>query len=196
VPATRKVAKAIGRLDHDELVALVEALWDDVVYERRAVCVELLDLSSSALDVDDAPLIERLLRQSGTWARLDSLAASVVGALVEREPQAWAPILDRWSADDDFWIRRSAMLALLIPLRQGGGDFDRFGRYADAMLEETEFFIRKVIGWILRDTAKKRPELVFDWLLPRASRASGVTLREAVKPLSDEQRAAVLAARA
>ena len=37
--------------------------------------------------------------------------------------------------DDDFWVRRSAMLALLIPLRQGEGDFDRFGRYADGMLE-------------------------------------------------------------
>jgi 3-methyladenine DNA glycosylase AlkD len=63
------------------------------------------------------------------------------------------------------------------------------------MLDETEFFIRKAIGWVLRDTARRRPELVFEWLLPRARRASGVTLREAVKPLSAQQRAAVLAAR-
>jgi 3-methyladenine DNA glycosylase AlkD len=64
------------------------------------------------------------------------------------------------------------------------------------MWEEKEFFVRKAIGWVLRDTARKRPRLVYDWLLPRARRASGVTLREAVKPLSDDQRAAVLAARA
>jgi len=63
------------------------------------------------------------------------------------------------------------------------------------MLPETEFFIRKAIGWVLRDTARKRPDMVFEWLLPRASRASGVTLREAVKPLSEAQRAQVLAAR-
>lgn len=63
------------------------------------------------------------------------------------------------------------------------------------MLEEKEFFIRKAIGWVLRDTAKKRPELVFDWLLPRAHRASGVTIREAVKHLSADQRETVLAAR-
>ena len=61
---------------------------------------------------------------------------------------------------------------LLVALRQGGGDFERFGRYADAMLEEREFFIRKAIGWVLRDTGRKRPELVFEWLLPRA--AAGV----------------------
>ncbi len=75
------------------------------------------------------------------------------------------------------------------------GDFDRFSRYADAMLDEREFFIRKAIGWVLRDTAKRRPDLVYRWLLPRASRASGVTIREAVKPLSAQQREAILAAR-
>ncbi|SDC02422.1 DNA alkylation repair enzyme [Raineyella antarctica] len=126
---------------------------------------------------------------------MDVLAASVVGPLVEREPSL-GTFLDRWAADGDFWIRRSALLAQLLALRQGEGDFDRFGRYADAMLEEKEFFIRKAIGWVLRDTGRKRPDLVFAWLLPRAVRVSGVTVREAVKPLSDEQREAVLAARA
>ena len=63
------------------------------------------------------------------------------------------------------------------------------------MLDEREFFIRKAIGWVLRDTARKRPDLVFDWLLPRAERASGVTIREAIKPLSRPQRAAIDAAR-
>ncbi len=62
------------------------------------------------------------------------------------------------------------------------------------MLEEHEFFIRKAIGWTLRETGKKRPELVFAWLLPRAHRASGVTVREAVKYLPEEQRAEILAA--
>ena len=75
------------------------------------------------------------------------------------------------------------------------GDFERFSRYADAMLEEKEFFIRKAIGWVLRETAKKRPQMVYEWVLPRARRASGVTWREAIKPLSERQRAAILAAR-
>ncbi|SMX80003.1 DNA alkylation repair enzyme [Brevibacterium linens ATCC 9172] len=108
---------------------------------------------------------------------------------------AFDPILERWASEEDFWIRRSALLAHLVPLRQGRGDFDRFSRFAEAMLEEKEFFIRKAIGWILRDTARTRPDLVFDWILPRAHRASGVTVREAVKRLSPEQRDAVLAAR-
>ena len=104
-------------------------------------------------------------------------------------------VLDRWAGDHDFWIRRAALLTLLGPLRRGGGDFERFARYADAMLEDREFFIQKAIGWVLRETARKQPSLVCTWLLPRAARASAVTIREAIKPLSEQQRAAVLAAR-
>jgi 3-methyladenine DNA glycosylase AlkD len=84
------------------------------------------------------------------------------------------------------------MLALLRPLRRGDGDFRRFTRYAEPALNEREFFIRKAIGWVLRETAKKRPDLVYRWLLPRCAVASGVTVREAVKYLSPRQRADIL----
>ena len=47
---------------------------------------------------------------------------------------------------------------------------------------------------MLRETGKKRPDLVYEWTLPRAARMSGVTRREAIKPLTEEQRLAVLAA--
>ncbi len=198
VPAIRKVAKGVRKhypeLAHDELVSLVEALWEVPVHERRMVAVELLDLYPTTLLATDMALLERLVREARTWALVDGLAASVAGPLVEREPAA-AAVLDRWAVDADFWIRRAALLALLLALRRGEGDFARFSRYADAMLAETEFFIRKAIGWVLRDTARKRPTMVYEWLLPRAGRASGVTLREAVKPLSAEQREAILAAR-
>lgn len=198
MPAIRAVAKGVRKLipdlSHDELVDVVEALWSAPVHERRMVAVELLDAYADRLVPADMVLLERLLRESRTWALVDGLAGSVVGPLVERAPTA-AAVLDRWAVDDDFWIRRSALLALLESLRRGGGDFERFGKYADAILDEKEFFIRKAIGWVLRDTARKRPDVVFEWLLPRAARASGVTLREACEPLSAEQCAAVEAAR-
>jgi 3-methyladenine DNA glycosylase AlkD len=198
VPALRAVAREAAKrrppLEREELLALVEALWAGTVYERRRVAVELLELCGDRLQPADAGLVERLLRESQTWALVDELAAMVVGPLVERHPELGV-VLDRWAGDPDFWIRRSALLALLVPLRQGGGDFPRFARYAETMLAEKEFFIRKAIGWVLRDTARKRPDLVYAWLLPRAARASAVTLTEAVKPLSPAQRAAVLAAR-
>jgi len=124
------------------------------------MAVLLLDAFESLLGRSDIALLERLIRQSKTWAFVDELSIAVTGRLVER----WAGLLDdldRWSVDDDFWIRRAALLALLPQLRRGAGDFERFGRYADRMLDEREFFIRKAIGWVLRETGKKQPDLVY-----------------------------------
>jgi DNA alkylation repair enzyme len=85
-----------------------------------------------------------------------------------------------------------ALLALLEPHKAGASP-KRFFRYADAMLDAREFFIRKAIGWVLREEGKRRPDEVYQWLAPRAGRASGVTVREAVKYLEPAQRDAVLA---
>ena len=157
VPAIRSVATRVAKqhpgLGHDTLVDLVEALWIEPVHERRMVAVELLELYVDRLRPDDAELLEHLLCESRTWALVDGLAASVVGRLVERYDEM-GTVLDRWAGDDDFWLRRSALLAFLVPLRRGDGEFSRFSRYADAMLDDHEFFVRKAIGWVLRDTAE------------------------------------------
>jgi 3-methyladenine DNA glycosylase AlkD len=181
-------------LTHDELDALVDALWVVLVHERRIPSVELLDIYCDGSARATPRSWKRLLRGSRTWALVDGLAGSVVGRLFERHPELSA-MLDRWAADGDFWLRRSAMLALLISLREGRGDFDRFRHYADAMPSEREFFIRKAIGWVLRDTGRRRPNAVYEWLLPRATPGSAVTIRDAVKPLSAVHRAAIVAAR-
>ncbi len=186
---TRAVVKAFARqnsLDHDSLVALVTALWDAEIFERRMAAVMLLDLHPKLLYAADLPLIERLIRESLTWALVDFLAGDVVSGILVADESVEAT-LDRWAGDPDFWVRRSSLLAELKPLKQGA-DLEPFLRRADLMLDEKEFFIRKAIGWVLREVAKKRPAEVAAWLAPRTGRASGVTMREAVKYLPEADR--------
>ena len=191
---TMKASLKSGAIsDRDSLLVFADACWATGVHELRVTAVLALKEKSDLLEVRDMALIEDLIRQSKTWAYVDPLSIYLAGGLVERFPELTST-LDSWSMDDDFWVRRSAMLALLIPLRQGEGDFDRIGRYADGMLEEKEFFIRKAIGWVLREVSKKRPEVVYDWIAPRTHRASGVTMREAVKYLPSGRQEALTSA--
>jgi hypothetical protein len=146
------------------------------------------------LTVDDLTcLLESMLRQAHTWALVDPLAIGVVGPLLDRHPERGRrrprPVGRRRRLLDPSRRRCWPTWQRFVPV---GGDWDRFCRHADAMLDEGEFFIRKAIGWVLRDTARERPDLVYQWILPRAERASGVTLREAVKRLSPAQAAAVM----
>lgn len=177
-------AKEHSELSHAELVALAEGLWAKPVHGRRMAAVLLREAYPELVESGDLPFLERL-RDSKTWAYVDGLAGDVLGELLVRHPRAAAE-LDRWAENPDFWVRRSALLAQIRPHREGVS-FARFGRYADAMLDEQEFFIRKTIGWMVREAAKTRPDEVFDWLAPRIDRASGVTRREAVKYLKPEQ---------
>jgi 3-methyladenine DNA glycosylase AlkD len=189
----RRVAKAFASgaplLAHDDLNALVEALWAEPIFERRMASVVLLELHPKLLGPADLPLIERQLRESRTWALVDALATDVVGGILARSPVEVTPVLDRWATDLDFWVRRASLLAELRPLRDGGDLAPFLGR-ADAMLDEKEFFIRKAVGWVLREVGKRRPADVVAWLAPRTGRASGVTMREAVKylPSADAER--------
>ncbi len=193
MPAIRRVVRSFlaGRpdLDHDDLIDLVERLWVLGVHEARMAAVELLVDRVRLLGPRDLPLLERWLRESRTWALVDPLAIQVVGVLIEAHP-ALSSVLTDWASDTDHWIRRSALLAHLLPMRRGDpAVFERFTSLADGMLEEREFFIRKAIGWVLRERAKRCPDEVFAWLLERRARASGLTLREASKGLPEAQRA-------
>jgi 3-methyladenine DNA glycosylase AlkD len=178
-------------LDHDGVVALVRALWDGSSYDRRAVGVALLERRPDLLGPDDLELVVELLRGSETWALVDWLCTKVAAPIVSRHPET-KTVLRRWAADDDFWLRRSAMLSLLPELRVGGGDFELFAELASSMVGEKEFFIRKAIGWVLRDTSKKRPEIVDAFLSDHIDRVSGLTLREGSKHLPADRREELL----
>ncbi len=189
----REFLKRHGDLDHDRLIELVLALWDRPVYELKAAAVALLERRSCTLDLGDLVVVEGLLRRSHTWALVDWLCTKVVAPVVEQNPEGSRGILRRWAADDDFWVRRSSMLSQLPALRRGGGDFELFASFAAAMVEEKEFFVRKAIGWVLRDVSKKRPWLAYGFLGDHVGRVSGLTLREGSKYLPEDQRADLLA---
>jgi len=186
VPDVRREVKAVLRagFTHDELFALADELWSQPVHEHRLAAIEMLHQSPRLLGAADLPWIEAHLRECHTWALVDPLAGWVVGEIVVREPEAALPVLDRWVGDPDFWIRRSAMLALAKSLARDR-ELPRCFAYADQLLPEREFFIRKVIGWVLRDLARTHPAEVSAWLRANMAGMNLVTLREPSRRLPD-----------
>jgi 3-methyladenine DNA glycosylase AlkD len=191
VPDMRGVAKRFDAerpdVSREQLLALVDDLWSKPVFERRFVAVVLMENHPDLIAPRDLKLLERLVRESGTWALVDPLSMKVLGAILIRYPRS-AARLNRWSRDEDFWVRRASLLAWIEPVK-AGARMDRFLRFADLMLDEREFFICKAIGWVLREAGKtRRRNEVAKWLGHRTDRASGVTMREAVKYLPDSDR--------
>jgi 3-methyladenine DNA glycosylase AlkD len=199
VPDMRRVVRAAAKgyagLGPQEAVAWAMALWREPLHERREAAVEVLRLTVRRLTANDLAMVETIIRQAGTWALVDPLACDVAGGIALRDPLSW-PRIDAWSTDADFWVRRSALLSLLPGVRASHPDLPRFERYAGPMLAEKEFFIRKAIGWVLREISKRDPAWVADWTEPRIQAMSGVTFAEAVRRLPPQETARLRALRA
>jgi 3-methyladenine DNA glycosylase AlkD len=175
-------------LDHEALVGVVDALYATDWFDLHSAAIGVLERKRKLVAAGDAAWLIALVRQSACWAHVDWIAAKIVPHALPPKPRA---LLRSWARDDDFWVRRTALLAQLDALRAGGGDFALFAELATPMLGEKEFFIRKAIGWILRDTSKKRPELVRDYVAAHRDAMSGLTLREATRRLPAPMRAAL-----
>ena len=167
------------RLDHDGLLALrgpvVEAGvrasdWPHHVppTARRPAIIRRRFSRAGAGFARESPVPGR---------SLDYLAVDVWGAWLAQTRHGLTPVMDRWAGITDSLIRRCVSLVPAQTVPRSGEPLSRFLARADPMLEEHEFFIRKAIGWVLRDAGKRQPDAVLAWLAPRADRANGVSMR-------------------
>lgn len=145
----------------------------------------------SWLDVDLLALLEQLVRIGAWWDVVDEIAGHLVGQVLLDHRERATPVLDAWAVAEpgpagSMWVRRTAMLAQLR--HAGATDTDLLERVLVANLDDTaygtEFFIRKALGWALRQHARTDPAWVRTFVSTHTDRLSGLSRREALKHLA------------
>ena len=121
---------------------------------------------------------ERLITTKSWWDTVDELAQSVVGPLVAAHPELRATT-DRWIDADDFWLARTAILHQNHS--KGRTDPDVLFGYCLRRAADPEFFIRKAIGWALREYSKTDAEAVERFVREHHDELSGLSRTEALK---------------
>ena len=186
-PVRREAVKGIGKVQWqsvDDLLTDAELLWQKPQREYRYTAVDLLRKHSAMLSVNDLPALQALLLRDPWWETVDGLSAviaEVMHAAAQQQPNV-AAAMDVWLKHPSHWVRRSAMLHQLG--WRLDTDTTRLFGYAQALADEKEFFIRKAIGWALRDYARWNPQAVTEFLVQHRTRLSGLTVREAAKHLN------------
>ncbi len=164
----------------------VRELWDGAQFreERYGAIALLADRRYAAYrDPATIPLIDHLIVTGAWWDHVDGLATRTVGPLVRAYPAEGVPLMLRWAVDDDssanLWRRRTAII------HQVGGKAavvtDLLVACIEPSLASKEFFLRKAIGWALRDLAWSRPEWVQAYVRSHEGELSGLSRREALK---------------
>lgn len=171
---TKPILKAYAEADLREL-------WARPQRELQYSACDYLELHHKRLLVPELlPTLEHLLTTKSWWDTVDALASHSVGGLVLRHPELHGA-MDGWSTADNMWLRRTALIYQLGYKERT--DAERLFRNVDRMAHEKEFFIRKAIGWALRQYARTAPGAVREFLAPRRDRLSGLSWREATKHL-------------
>jgi 3-methyladenine DNA glycosylase AlkD len=170
--------KAFKPGDVAELRRAVDGLWKMREREYQYVAIGLLGRHHKILTLEDLPWLLDLAQRKSWWDSVDSLVKTV-GAIVQRAGAKGKGAMDAAVRHENLWVRRIAMLHQL-GLR-GETDTKRLFRYAELLAAEKEFFIRKAIGWALRDYAWHDWRAVARFLELAHGRLSGLTVREASK---------------
>ncbi len=174
----REVTKRYPTPDERVLRAVVDDCWSRRERELQYFGGEYVRAHVQTCSVEFLPTARHAITTKSWWDTVDVWAAAVVGHLV-REYDSLVPEMERWIEDDDIWLARSALLHQLGYCADT--DRERLFRFCLRRAGDREFFLRKAIGWALREYSKVAPDDVAAFVHEHEGELSGLSRREALK---------------
>lgn len=165
----------------DDYESVVRTLWAGESREEMYCALEVAVYFKKFRCDASMPLYEDLIHTSPSWDTLDWIAANLIGPVVKANRQHEKK-LKEWRLSDNFWVRRTSLLAHLK--HKESTNTELLEETIEILMEEKEFFIRKAIGWVLRDYSRTDGEWVEDFVERHAEGLSGLSKREALKWLN------------
>ena len=175
---SRTVVAGTPRPDEADCTALAVRCWQLPEREYQYFAVDYLRRHVKRLTSGFLPVARHLVATVSWWDTVDLLASHVVGGLVAADPALKAD-MDAWIEDDDLWVARTALLHQLR--HKEATDTERLFAYCLRQSGHPDFFIRKAIGWCLREYAKTDPAAVRAFVARERERLAPLSVREALK---------------
>jgi 3-methyladenine DNA glycosylase AlkD len=157
----------------------VRSLWRLEHREEKYLALAVAQMYPEFIRPQSLPLYEQLIREGAWWDFVDEIAGRILGPLLLNYPDEVWPAIDRWIDDPALWIRRAAILCQLKHKQRT--DHVRLFRYCLARAGDEDFFMRKGIGWALRQYSYTAPERVRGFLLKNRGKLSPLSYREGAR---------------
>ncbi|MEJ8655837.1 MULTISPECIES: DNA alkylation repair protein [Streptomyces] len=177
---SRTVLDGTPRPAEADCAAIALRCWELPEREYHYFAVDYLRRHAGRCSSDFLLVARHLIATVSWWDTVDLLAAHVVGPLVAADAELVAA-MDEWIEDDNLWIARTALLHQLG--YKQATDAERLFRYCLRQSGHSDFFIRKAIGWSLREYAKTDPDAVRAFVATSRDRLAPLSVREALKNL-------------
>jgi len=178
----KQMGERFAPTDQKSYARSVTALWKLPHREERYCAITFARRYEQFITPASLPLYERIVREGAWWDYVDEIAVNLVGAVYGNFRAQTRPIIERWIDDDDMWIRRTALLSHLKHKKET--DAAQLFKHCLKRADETESFIRKAIGWALREYSKPDPRAVRAFLTTNRKRLSNLSYAEGSKHLA------------
>lgn len=110
----------------------------------------------------DIELIEKLISTNSWWDSVDTIAKYILGEYLLEYPLEIENVITRFSNSENIWLNRSAILFQLGYKQKT--NFELLKSECEKHKNKNDFFIRKAIGWALREYAKTNSEAVKNYV--------------------------------
>lgn len=183
-----RTALASPVLDRRTWEVAIRRLWDDATHREEwyaALALVSHRHYRAFQDPELLPLLEHLITTGAWWDVVDDIAAHKVGPVLLAHPDEVTPVIRRWAVDDDLWLRRTAIICQLGAKWDTDMELFEFAlsQNLDGSRHGKVFWIRKAVGWALRQHARTDPAWVREYVAKHDSQLSGLSRREALKHL-------------
>ena len=166
-----------GKLSRTNAKEIILSAWEHPCREMQYAAMELLLKSKNECEADWIELYEQLLTQKSWWDTIDFIAPHLVADYFERFPEQKMPVVNRWIQSENIWLQRCCII-FQLKAKQNTDEKLLFDTIVQ-LSQHKEFFIRKAIGWALREYAKTKPQQVIQFVENHSM--SNLSKREALK---------------
>ena len=198
-PTLKKAAaslyKDVKHVEYESVLADIDSIMStSSIYEYQLLAVYVLEKFRKEFEQSTFELIDSWIDHIDYWAISDHLAINLFGHFPLEElwyqNRLWS-----WLDSDHYWRRRQALTAYLVRVRNNGDLIQPVLRTIERLLPEDNYYIKKAIPWVLRESYRKHPQnhlLVYDFLTTNMSYFSKTMLREAMRYLEQPQQDSLL----
>lgn len=174
---TRNFFTTHSRPDKHDLEYFVKELWGYKEREFQYFAMELVEKFIKKFEPDDIELLKFMIINKSWWDTVDFIAANLVGEHFSNFPGLTEQINKKWILSENMWLNRTALLFQL----KYKNDLDTKLLKQNILKchDSKEFFIRKAIGWVLREYSKTNPVWVLEFV--DSTTLSTLSKREALK---------------
>lgn len=163
----------------DDVPNIIQELWGQPQRELQYFALELLQRYEKISPMNWIDLYERLITQKSWWDTVDGLAASQVGSHFKKFPEQISSYTQKWMKSENMWLQRTCLIFQLKYRDQT--DFDLMKSFIIPLADSKEFFIRKAIGWALRQYSRTNAQAIVDFVANQSM--SNLSSREALRLL-------------